>query len=444
MNPEIHKLVLYTPHAKQLELHNCKKRFAIASFGRQSGKSTCAINHMLKSGWENPGTKYWFVSPTFAQSKVMYRRLYAMLWTCRDVMLRKSDTELRINLINGSELRFVSGEVLDNLRGETLDGAIIDEVREQHSELWPMVIRPMLATTKGWCWFVSTPNGYDHFYDLAQKAKEDPDWELFTAPSTANPLFSIEEFEAAKRTLSEPQFAQEILAEFRSLLAGKVYYAYSDANLTEECPFMAGRQWSPYHSVILGPDFNVNPMRWNLGQFAYNKFWWFDEIHLNDSNTPEAAGLLRDKIMIMRDQGFRSMEAEVVICGDASGNARSTKGNDSDYDIIKQVLKASGIRYRDVTPEANPSIKDRVNAVNAKLKSASGEIGMFIHKTNCRYLIKDFERVVWKPGNDFILDPGKDRQLTHSSDGAGYPVHHFCPIKAVRSVGKMTVLTRTL
>lgn len=440
---QTHKLILYTPHEKQLQLHQCKTRFAIGKFGRQSGKSTCAINELVKQAWIRPGTKYWFISPTFPQARVMYRRLVGMLWSCRDVMIKKNQTELRIKLVNNSEIRFVSGLVMDDLRGETLNGAVIDEVREQHPSLWPLVIRPMLATTKGWCWFISTPNGFDHFYDMAQAAAANADWTLFTAPSTANPLFTQAEADAAMGSMSEPQYAQEILAEFRSLLAGKVYFAFSDANKTDQCPFATGK-YSPYHPVILGPDFNVNPMSWSMSQHVYEKWWYFDEVRLTDSNTIEAAKELRDKLIIMKENGWRAPDPCILICGDASGKARSTKSNESDYDILKGTLKEAGLSYRDITPEANPSIKDRVNAMNAQLKNAKGEANMFCHPTGAKWLIHDFERVLWKNGSDFTLDAGKEKMLTHMSDGAGYPVAELTPVKSVRTVGKTKIIARHL
>lgn len=289
-------LRLYTPHEKQLLMHMCKTRFMVGAWGRQSGKSTGALNHLVKCAWNNPHTRYWFVSPTFPQARVMYRRLVGMLWSCKDVLVKKNQTELRVKLLNGSEIRFVSGEVLDNLRGDTLHGCVIDEVRDQHPDLWPMVIRPMLATTRGWCWFISTPNGFDHFYDLAQLSLTDPDWSFITAPSTANPLFTQEEFEAARRNMSEAQFAQEILAEFRDLTSGKAYLSFGQHNFADTCPFMPDKPWSPYHSIVLGMDFNLSPMSWTLGQLAAEKWWWFDEIYLENSHTMEAAQVLRDKI----------------------------------------------------------------------------------------------------------------------------------------------------
>lgn len=438
-------LTLYTPHEKQMLMHLCKTRFMVGSWGRQSGKSTGALNHILNCAWKNPNTRYWFVSPTYPQARVMYRRLVGMLWSCRDALVKKNQTELRVKLLNGSEIRFVSGEVFDNLRGETLNGCVIDEVRDQHPDLWPMVIRPMLATTRGWCWFISTPNGFDHFYDLAQFGIEgvtrDPAWSFMSAPSTANPLFTLEEFEAAKRNMAEAQFAQEILAEFRDLTSGKAYMTFGQHNLSETCPFMPDKLWSPYHSVVLGADFNLSPMSWHLGQLGYEQWWWFDEIHLINSHTMEAAEQLRDKLLMMIDQGFRA-DPHLIICGDATGKATQRTSNKSDYDILKMVLKDAGITYRDRTPESNPSVKDRVNSVNTKCKDASGATTLFMHPIYCPALKKDMERVVWKPGADFILHPGTDKMLTHASDSIGYPICELTPVKMVRARPKNIVIAR--
>lgn len=434
-------LRLYTPHDKQMLMHLSKTRFMVGSWGRQSGKSTCALNQLVHRAWNNPHTRYWFVSPTFPQARVMYRRLVGMLWACKDVLVKKNQTELRIKLLNGSEIRFVSGEVLDNLRGDTLHGCVIDEVRDQHPDLWPMVIRPMLATTRGWCWFISTPNGFDHFYDLAQLANKDPEWSFVSAPSTANPLFTQEEFEAARRNMSEAQFAQEILAEFRDLTSGKAYLSFGQHNFSETCPFMPDLQWSPYHSIVLGMDFNLSPMSWTLGQLAAEKWWWFDEIYLENSHTMEAAKELRDKILFMKSLGFRGTP-DVVLCGDATGKATQRSSNQSDYDIVKSVLKEVNISFRDETPESNPSIKDRVNAVNYKCKDAKGETSMWVNKEKCPMLAKDLERVVWKPGADYTLDPGPKKMLTHPSDSIGYPVMALTPPKLVREIGRVKVIQR--
>jgi hypothetical protein len=413
------KLKLYKPHAKQLEFHTAKTRYRVASLGRQAGKSTMSLNELVKRAWEVPNTRYWFVSPTYPQARIQYRRLVGMLWACPEVMLKKNQTELRVKLVNNSEISFKSGENFDNLRGETLHGAVIDEVRDQHPELWPQVIRPMLTTTKGWAAFVSTPNGFDAFYDLAERAKTDPDWSLIKAPSTCNPLFTREEYEAARKELSDAEFDQEINANFRDLHSGSVYVSFSDDNLKAECPFINGGLFTPLLPVIVGMDFNLSPMAWTLGQERNGDYYFFDEIFLKKSHTQEAALELVDRLKRMDLKA----PTQVILAGDATAKAgqRAAAGK-SDYSIICELLTDAGIRFENRTPEANPHIKDRINIVNAKLKSATGTRHLFINPKTCPKLVRDLQRVVWKQGGSFILDQTTNPELTHISDAMGYAI----------------------
>jgi len=393
--------------------------------------------------WNKPSTNYWFISPTYQQALSLYRRMVGMLWASPGLLLKKNQTELRIKLNNMSQCRFISGEILHNLRGETLNGVIIDEVRAQHKDLWPMIIRPMLSTTKGWARFISTPNGFDHFYDLSQNHSLDPhNWAFFQTPSTANPLFSSEEFEAAKADMSEPQFAQEILALFRDLTSGKTYLNFSDKNLSQYCPWHQDHPWSPYLPVVLGCDFNITPMSWTLGQTRAEEWWWFDEIVLKNSHTPEAAKELVHRIHAMQASGHRADPA-LVICGDATSKARQrAAGGESDYTILKGILRDAKITFTDKTPDSNPAVKDRVNNVNAKLQDAAGSQHLWLQPAKVPHLKKDLERVVWKPGAEATLDQTTDKDRTHSSDSIGYPIHELTPIKQIRNIGSSRILHR--
>jgi hypothetical protein len=438
-------LRLYKPHEVQKQLHVFDARFRVGVWGRQSGKSTWCLNEILRRAWEKPGTTYWFIAPTYSQAKVQYRRLVGMLWNCKGILLKKNQTELRIKLANMSSILFVSGNEIDNLRGETLHGSVIDEVRDQSPELWPMVIRPMLSTTRGWCAFVSTPNGFDAFYDLYDRAKNDTTgrWAAIQAPSTANPLFSQEEFELARQDMSEPQFAQEILADFRDLTAGKAYFAFGPHNILPHTPFKTSdleQIVSDRLPVVVTMDFNLHPMAWELGQTDGNRWYWFDEIFLENSNTQEATKALIEKLRVLKARGLLRSSPEIVICGDSAGKAgqRAAAGQ-SDYDIVLGMLKAAGFTYDNAVPEANPIVKDRVNNTNAKLKSASGEVFMWFHPSMVKAQ-RDFQRTVWKAAG--VLEKTKDPMLTHSSDGIGYAVTELTPIKSINDVGTLQVIIR--
>jgi len=429
-------LKLYQPHSAQLQFHRSQARYRVASLGRQSGKSTMCNNEMLKRAWESPATHYAFISPIFSQAKEQYRRQVKSLPD--SIVARKSDTELRIDLVNGSIMEYLSGDNPHSIRGKTLHGVVIDEMRDQNPELWTQIVRPMLATTKGFACFVSTPSGFDAFYDLAMKAQTDPEWAFFQSPSTCNPLFTQLEFENAKKEMGEAEFAQEIMAEFRDLHNGSAYVSFSEANCREWSPFLGDQQaYTKHLPIVVGLDFNISPCAWVIGQERNGDFFFFDEIFLNKTHTQEMTMELISRVKAMELR----VHPNLIIVGDATGRALKTAtAGKSDYSILFEMLDDAGITYENRTPDSNPLVKDRVNIVNSKLKSADGRNHIFVGP-KCKHLKRDLQRVSWKAGAQAILDQTTDKTLTHMSDAMGYVI---CAMTSMWStpVGKMRVLYR--
>lgn len=390
------------------------------------------------------GGIWWHVLQTYSAADVAFERYLRWLHPHKNTVIRyKNEVERRVELLGNRNIFFKSGHNFEDLRTETLDGVIIDEARQQRPELWPRVIYPMCARFKAWGEIMTTPNGFDWIYDLKNNIASDPTWTYIHAPSWESWWWTRDEIETAKRNMSELEFRQEIGAEFVNLRAGKVYYGFGDENKRETCPWYSFKPWSPYHPVILGSDFNVNPMHWTLGQTMNHNWWWFDEIHLQDSNTPEACDVLIQKVLLMRSQGFDPPDYDIIICGDQTAERRDTRGPGSDYSIIHRKLKAAGLRFRDMTPARNPPVRDRVNSVNAKCRSADGTVGMWIHPIQCKMTVYDLERVTWKIGADFILDPGPLKDLTHASDSIGYPIAEMSPIRDA-TPARLKIITRSL
>lgn len=433
---KVQRLNLYSPHQGQAQIHKSPTRFNIVCFGRQSGKTTYGLNKILDRAWVGPDNSvYWYVLQTYDAARIAFSRVKQTYSMSPPAFARKpNESLLTVTLNRGQTIFFKSGKNFEDLRAETLDGAVIDEYRQQHKDLWPLVIRPMLGRKKGWADILSTPNGFDHFYDLFEAARIDREWTGFQAPSTVAPWWTPEEIESARRSMTEAQFAQEILAEFRDLTSGKAYLSHGQHNIRETSPFTRdGSLVSPHLPIVVGMDFNVTPIAWVLGQTNGERFYWFNEIHLENSHTQEASLELIERV--------KDHKAGVVICGDASGNAMKTSAaGKSDYSIIEQMLTEANIKWENITPKANPHVKDRVNTVNMKLKSASGDTLMWYHP-QCKHLRKDLERVVWKQGANAILDQKKDPTLTHMSDAMGYPVAEMSKLWEP-SPGKLSVIRR--
>lgn len=84
-------------------------------------------------------------------------------------------------------------------------------------EFYDKVLAPTLLTTKGRAVFGSTPNGFNDFNTLTERAKGNKDWFYSHATSYDNPANDPTEIERIKSEISEDRFAQEYLADFRKL-----------------------------------------------------------------------------------------------------------------------------------------------------------------------------------------------------------------------------------
>lgn len=429
------KLKLYAPTNAQKLIHESIHRNNVICFGRQSGKSTYGINKMLQKAWTTSGGVFWYLGPTYRLAEQIYERTMQALGLGSKAITDKSDSKLFIELLSGSKIFYKSADNPGALLGETLHGAILDECREMNEKIWTHYVMPMLGTTNGWADFLSTPNGFDWFYDVYQKHLINPDWGAFHAPSTSNPLWTKEMIEEARGSMSEALFAQEILAEFRDLGSGSCYVTFGNHNILDKSPFAThGQIISPHLPIIVGMDFNLSPMSWVLGQHKVRSLYYHDEIILERSHTVEAAEVLCSKVALHKPG--------VILIGDASGKAsQRAAAGESDYSIIKARLKAHGIIYQDKTPDSNPPIKDRINTANSAFKDASGNVNVWFNP-RCKVTIKDIQRRRWKENSSSLAFDNSDPMSGHASDAATYPISVLLPIKAIGSSTKMLVISR--
>jgi hypothetical protein len=75
--------------------------------------------------------------------------------------------------------------------------------------------------------------------------------------------------------------------------------------------------------------------------------------------------------------------------------------------------------------QSHPAVRDRINAVNSRLKSGSGERHLFF-TDKCKQAIKSLERQTYKEGTS---QPNKDDGYDHMNDALGYMVEYLFPIK---------------
>lgn len=210
---------LYAPHALQKKVHSSKARFRVVTCGRRIGKTFLGCNEIVKFACEHRNTLCAWVAPTYRQSKIAYRLIKQAL---NQLIQHSSDSELLVELPNGARVIFCSSDNYDALRGLGIHFLVLDECADIAEKAWTEVLRPTLSDTRGKALFLGTPKGRNFFYVLFQRGLDPqyPDWESFTAPTSANPYIPKEEIEAAKSELPDLVFQQEYLAVFLEENAG--------------------------------------------------------------------------------------------------------------------------------------------------------------------------------------------------------------------------------
>jgi hypothetical protein len=168
--------------------------------------------------------------------------------------------------------------------------------------------------------------------------------------------------------------------------------------------------------VHINVDFNVGIMASN--DFALRG----DQLHFLDEaqgfpNTEEWGLSMKAKYL---DKGHR-----VFLYPDPTGRARKASApvGVTDFSILKDMGFKLNARKK------SPPIVDSVKAVNGKLKTAAGEVGIFLDP-KCQNTIRSLERTQWVDRNPDTLSIDKTEGVEHWSDGVRYGTEFLFPIKS--------------
>jgi PBSX family phage terminase large subunit len=194
-------------------------RFRVILAGRRSGKTYLSIEELIFNSVSIKNSRVCYVAPTYQSARdIAWDLLKNRL---KDYKTKINDSRLEIEVGTG-KIMLRSWENIDTLRGQYFDFIILDEVAQYKNFWlnWQEVLRPTLADKQGRVLFISTPLGFNHFYDLYNI--KNPDYKSFHFTSYDNPHLPKEELEKAKEEMTEDRFAQEFLADFRKT-EGLVY-----------------------------------------------------------------------------------------------------------------------------------------------------------------------------------------------------------------------------
>jgi phage terminase large subunit len=205
-----HVKIRYRPREQFRSFHNRKQRWSVLVCHRRAGKTVATLNDLIRGAVNEckPEGRYAFIFPQRNQAKDTawrYLRRYA------EPLLGKppNESELRVDLVNGSMIRLYGADNPDALRGPYLDGVVLDEFADMKPEVWHEVVRPMLADRRGWATFIGTPKGKNEFFLLYQNAQKDEAWFHMILKASASGIIAPTELADLRREMGEDQYQQE-------------------------------------------------------------------------------------------------------------------------------------------------------------------------------------------------------------------------------------------
>jgi hypothetical protein len=405
----------YSPLPSQQAFHALAQRFKGFSGPIGSGKSQALCQEAIRLSYLNVGRTGLIGAPTYPMLRDATQATLFEILDANGIRYEHNKGENTVVLRDTrSKILFRAVEEFERLRGTNLAWFGIDELTYTQEESWLRLegrLRDPKATRL--CGFaVWTPKGYDWVYRrfIVRPAEG---YKTILAPPNEN-RFLLEKipdfYERLRGSYDQKFYEQEVLGMYLNLDGGRVYSAF------DRSVHVKPQVVDPRRPLLWAMDFNVDPMASVVAQRDGGVTRVIDEIFLRHATTQDAC-----REFVRR---YPRHPAGVVVYGDASGFHEQTTGA-SDYAIVKELLREHGygnVDYR--VPRANPMVRERINLVNSRLRSAAGAVTLEVDG-KCAELIRDFEEVSYKQDSSGI-DKDRDRMRTHLSDALGYLLLEEC------------------
>jgi len=199
------------PLLKAWESDDIKRIFFVAH--RRAGKDKTIFANLPAKMMERVGTYFYFL-PTYTQAK-------KVIWTGADkdgfrfldhfppqIVKDKNETEMRIELTNGSILQMVGADNIDRIVGTNPVGVVFSEYALMKPDVWNL-LSPILAENGGWAVFVTTPRGQNHAYSLMKAAQKNPKWHVEILPVSKTRAVPEEVLEEERMNMPDALYQQE-------------------------------------------------------------------------------------------------------------------------------------------------------------------------------------------------------------------------------------------
>ena len=364
-------------------------RFRVCRAGRRFGKTYLAVEEMKGKAIAKP-SKIAYFATTYQQARDICWELLKKELAPATIQANESRLEIRTKTQKGGEslIQLKGWESVETSRGQAFDFLVLDEIASMKNfwSNWREILRPTLTDTKGEVLFISTPKGFNHFFDLCNQELKDKDYKTFHFTSYDNPYLPAEELETAKQTLPPETFSQEYMASFQKT-QGLVYKEFSrDLHLYETLPDIALQK-------IAGIDFGfVNPAAVLDIRTNGDKFW-------------------------VEDEWYKRERTDIQIAEYVAGMGFEAVYPDPESPSAIEELRRKNINIREVIKG-----KDSIEAGIKKIKELLISRRLMIN-SKCVNLISEFEMYSYDDQNEEINQKEKPIKANdHALDALRYVV----------------------
>jgi len=402
------------PHPVQSRLWYSKAKRKAVCAGRGSGKTEVSRRYVVrmlpvKKQWKDP--YYFYMLPTYGQAKrVAWPQLLALIpptWLAE----KPNETELSIKTRFGSTLYVLGMDKPQRAEGLQYDGGIIDESSDQKPGMFSRTVEPMLVHRDAWVWRIGVPKrfgvGAAEFRAFYKKCKEDTSGNSEAFNWSTEEIADAAQLEFARNNLDEREYNEQIGGQWEST-TGAIFYGFDEVLNVEPCAY------NPSLPLIIGSDFNVNPMCWCVGHET-DKLRIHDELFIRDTNTPATLDELYRR--------YGQHKSGFLFYGDAAAAQRKTSASKSDYMHILNDKRFKNARL--FYPTSNPRVVDRFASCNAMFSTKSG-LRRCVVDPRCKHVIEDLTSRQWKPDGN---EPDDYGDIGHMSDALGYIIHARHPMR---------------
>ena len=333
----------------------------------------------------------------------------------------------KLTFKNGSEILFRHFDEPNKLKSLNLGFVEIEEMSDIPYDTFKMLLgRMRQKVKKSWKDFTyrifghTNPETCRGWVYKTFKENKSPNYRLISAPTTQNIYLPKGFCDELKKVYDEQYYNIFVLAQNGEYNNGLVIKDFSDENIKEIT-------YQPEMDLHISCDFNVDPMCWVFAHKTDDKVFYFDEIAMENTTTAKAC-----------DEFYRrypNHKGKIIVNGDASGDNRSCTSEYTNYVIINKKLLQFGYDVEIQIKAFNPPIKNRIMAFNSKVRSANGDVCLFVDK-KCEKLLYNIYNLKYKEGSSKIDIPtyqqikqSKELKfLSHPMDAASYLVDFYWPI----------------